>query len=411
MGGIMGNTIASPGIELRKGARSESIRIDFIYKGVRCREALKLEHTKKNIAYAIRRRGEVLNAIERGTFRYGEFFPDSPKSSLFEPKIARTERDGDLTVGQLIREYLDIASRNLELSSYNCYKQNADKHLLPKWGATRAVDLTTRNLRLWIMSFKVKRKTLQLILTPLRNALELAVIDEIIECSPFDSIKLGKIISRQQMGSDFEADPFDIDEIEAILKACERAQEHNMFEFAFATGLRPSEYIGLRWGAVNYVKNTFSVQGAFVDGKMKDSAKTLKGLRDVDMRHAAHEALIAQQKYTKIAGDLVFIHPVSGEQWTGDKQIRERWRRILLIAGVRYRNPYQTRHTFASSLLMLGANPLYVATQLGHADTTMVTRTYGKWIGKGLDQGMRERLERFLKRTDPAFSNEFPKFA
>ncbi|MES2319052.1 MAG: tyrosine-type recombinase/integrase [Pseudomonadota bacterium] len=401
----MGNTIASPGIELRKGARSESIRIDCIYKGVRCREALKL-------AYAVRRRGEVLNAIERGTFRYSEFFPDSPKSKLFEPKAEQTMRDRELTVGQLIRDYLDIARRNLELSSYNCYKQNADKHLLPKWDNTRAVDLTTRDLRLWIMSFNIKRKTLQLILTPLRNALELAVVDEIIESSPpFDSIKLGKIISREQMGADFEADPFDINEIEAILEACEREQERNMFRFAFASGLRPSEYIGLRWGAVNFVKNAFSVQGAFVDGQMKDSAKTLKGLRDVDMRYAAHEALIGQQRYTKMAGDLVFLHPISGEQWTGDKQIRERWRRILLIAGVRYRNPYQTRHTFASSLLMLGANPLYVATQLGHADTTMVTRTYGKWIGKGLDQGMRERLERLLKRTDPAFGNEFPKFA
>ena len=60
---------------------------------------------------------------------------------------------------------------------------------------------------------------------------------------------------------------------------------------------------------------------------------------------------------------------------------------------------------------MLGANPLYVAKQLGHADTTMVTRTYGKWIGSGLDSGMRKRLDAFLQRQDPAFHDEFPKFA
>lgn len=60
---------------------------------------------------------------------------------------------------------------------------------------------------------------------------------------------------------------------------------------------------------------------------------------------------------------------------------------------------------------MLEANPLYVATQLGHADTTMVTRTSGKWIGNGLDLTMRERLEKFLTRTDAAYQNEFPKFA
>lgn len=411
MGGDMGNAIASPGVELRKGTRTETIRLDFIYRGQRCRETLKLAHTTKNIAYAIRRRGEILNAIERGTFRYSAFFPDSPKVKMFEPKAEQKNGYFTLTVGQLIQEYLEIAKRNLQLSSFNCYQDVADKHLLPKWGATLATELTARDLRKWIMSLTVKRKTIQLILTPLRNAIELAVVDEIIESSPFDSIKLGKILSREQMSSDFVADPFDIEEIDAILAACEREQERNMFRFAFASGLRSSEYIGMHWGAVNFVKHVFSVQGAFVDGEMKEKAKTIKGLRDVDMRNAAHEALIAQQQHTKLAGKLVFVHPISGEQWTGDKQIRERWRRILLIAGVRYRNPYQTRHTFASSLLMLGANPLYVATQLGHADTTMVTRTYGKWIGKGLDQAMRERLEKFLKRTDDAYQNEFPKFA
>ena len=51
---------------------------------------------------------------------------------------------------------------------------------------------------------------------------------------------------------------------------------------------------------------------------------------------------------------------------------------IREIAEVRFRNPYQTWHSFASDLLMLGANPLYVASQLGHADTTLVMRTYGK---------------------------------
>jgi hypothetical protein len=30
-------------------------------------------------------------------------------------------------------------------------------------------------------------------------------------------------------------------------------------------------------------------------------------------------------------------------RWTGDKAIRERCSRVLLLAEVRYRNPYQTR--------------------------------------------------------------------
>ena len=47
---------------------------------------------------------------------------------------------------------------------------------------------------------------------------------------------------------------------------------------------------------------------------------------------------------------------------------------------MRYRNPYQVRHTFASTLLTNGANPWYVAQQLGHVDVEMVFKIYGKFI-------------------------------
>ena len=184
-----------------------------------------------------------------------------------------------------------------------------------------------------------------------------------------------------------------------------------MFLMAFATGMRPSEYIALQWGDINFIRHEISVEGTFVDGKMKDTAKTTAGLRAIDMRQGALDALRAQQGHTKQAGGLVFLNPLYDEQWAGDKPIHRRWRRILLAVGVRYRNPYQTRHTFASSLLMLGANPLYVATQLGHADTTMVQRRYGKWISAGLDSGKRGRLENPYAQTDPKRSNELPKFS
>ena len=410
----MGTKDAGPGsgIELRSGARSETIRIVFQYRGKRCREALKLEHTKQNIAYAQRRRGEIINAIERGTFVYHEFFPDSQTAKKFALENAQQPGPAAAaaTVGELLREYLAIARNNLALSSYNCYQQVAKDHLFPKWDATLASDLSPREIRKWIMTLSGKRKTVQLILTPIRNAIDLAVNDEIIESNPFDSIKLGKLLAREQRASVFKADPFDIDEIEKILSACEREQERNMFLCAFLTGMRPSEYIALQWPAVDFDRHQVAVEGAFVDGEMKDTAKTLKGLRAIDMRVGTLEALQAQEQYTRADGGLVFLNPLYGKQWAGDKPIHRRWRRLLATAGVRYRNPYQTRHTFASNLLMLGAIPLYVATQMGHADTTMVVRTYGKWIAEGVDSGRRIRLMRLYAQTNPKRNDEFPRF-
>lgn len=206
-------------------------------------------------------------------------------------------------------------------------------------------------------------------------------------------------MSRAQKASGFVADPFDIDEIEAILEACENNQKRNMFRFAFGTGMRPSEYIALKWKSVNFDKSFVSVAETFVDGEEDEEGKTLLSMRDIDLRKFAFDALSDQSAYKTASENLVFLNPMENKQWTGDKQIRERWRRILKLANVRYRNPYQTRHTFASSLLMLDKNQLYVATQLGHANTSMITKHYGKWIKRGLDGDKRIRLEAIFSTT------------
>jgi integrase len=102
----MGTAGTNTGIELHKGAHTESIRIYFTYRGVECREPLRLAHTKQNIAYAVRRRGEILNAIKRGTFVYHEFFPNSPKIRIFDPQKVHVDTSAPaiakaaVTVGQ-----------------------------------------------------------------------------------------------------------------------------------------------------------------------------------------------------------------------------------------------------------------------------------------------------------------------
>jgi len=49
---------------------------------------------------------------------------------------------------------------------------------------------------------------------------------------------------------------------------------------------------------------------------------------------------------------------------------------------VRYRNPYQTRHTFASMMLSAGDSILWLAKQMGHKNTKMIIEVYAKWIAQ-----------------------------
>ena len=58
----------------------------------------------------------------------------------------------------------------------------------------------------------------------------------------------------------------------------------------------------------------------------------------------------------------------------------KQWENWLIKAGVSHRPAYQLRHTFASCMLMIGAKSTWLAKQMGHEDTGMINKIYGKWI-------------------------------
>ena len=87
------------------------------------------------------------------------------------------------------------------------------------------------------------------------------------------------------------------------------------------------------------------------------------------------------------------------EDDTGDQVIRGAWVRILKLAGVRYRNPYQTRHTFASMMLSAGEHPMWVAKQMGHKDWTMIGRIYGRWMPHANPNAGAQAVELFASKS------------
>ena len=60
--------------------------------------------------------------------------------------------------------------------------------------------------------------------------------------------------------------------------------------------------------------------------------------------------------------------------------IGARFNAAVKRAGIRHRNPYHTRHTFAFWLLSVGANASFIANQMGHENAQMVYDVYGAWV-------------------------------
>lgn len=368
---------APPGVtvrELKSGAR---LQLFFIYQGKQCRELLPPSLVNKStLQYAANLRGEITRKIADGTFIYADYFPDSPKAKT-------AEHDSELMETMLQRQLdlYDKQVRNGKMSpaTYRGYAKSITGERMRHWHGWKLRELTPSALREWVGEMDCTSKAIRNMLIPLRSVMEDALNDGLIDSNPFDRIALVKLIRQTSKASDYVISPFTHTEREAILSAC-RQDERPTFLFWFNTGLRPGELQALEWRHINWEKATARVEQNQVVGVIK-APKTAAGIREVDLNHDAMEALRLQRSISQLKGERVWLNPATMEPWATDAQVRKNaWLPIMKRAGVAYRNPYQIRHTYASTLLTAGANPWYVAQQLGHEDVEMVFRTYGKFI-------------------------------
>jgi integrase len=149
------------------------------------------------------------------------------------------------------------------------------------------------------------------------------------------------------------------------------------FEFAVQTGLRPSEQVALKWLAID--DSFVYVELSRVRNLEKADLKTDESARRMELRPNMRETLDRQWELSKQFGSqYVFVNtegrPIQQEN------LGRIWRKALLAGGVGYRRMYETRHTFASWALDAGESLEWVARTLGHADTSMVYRIYGRYI-------------------------------
>jgi len=72
-------------------------------------------------------------------------------------------------------------------------------------------------------------------------------------------------------------------------------------------------------------------------------------------------------------------------------KLMEKHRKLVESLGIRYRTPYNWRHTYASLALMDGASPEFVAQQLGHSVDVM-RKHYAKWISGDYDDQEMSKL-------------------
>lgn len=388
--------MARKSVELPTGIeiRGESIRIRFSWNGKRCSETVAFTPSKAGIASAARLRDQVVSLIKLGAFteaKYAELFPNSSA-------VAAVAVQADETFGMYAQTWLD--SRSITEGTRKNYKSCLNTWWMPKLATTPISQIRAPMLRKLLAELPwtsdgVKSNAMNKLSTILASAVSDGLLpDNPMECmeqprrakkipDPFTQAEADQIIGRFYTTSHWPSQIYGA-----------------YFEFAFYTGMRPSEILALRWEDINLEKRVAHVHKVMALGEIHHRTKTGKS-RHVLLNDRAIKALAFAEEYAtkRIAGEgavkkLPYCFPPSkhSEHVKDTSDLHRHWRKHLAELGIRYRPPYNARHTYATICLMAGQTPAFIAKQLGHSVEILLS-TYALWLSSENDRLEMEKLK------------------
>ena len=364
-------------------SRGNKLWVDFYYLGERVREPSGLDDTALNRKNLRIKLNSIVAKIDNGEFSFPKIFPHSKKKNHFaelEGQLIRLEPQ-DITFQDYYSKWFSGMNPGMSPSQIQDYTTIVKCHILPTFGELPLSEFwKPLRLKRFIQDLKAKKnrydeplsgKRIRNIMIPLR-----VIVRDAIEehgwheyYDPFANLKLPK-------ARKFRIFPFNFEEWSHFMQFI--PDWYNpYFEFAVQTGLRPSEQVALKWSAID--EEFIHIELSRVDNRVKADLKTEESRRSIEIRQSMRDVLETQRQMTKhFDSPYVFVNtqgnPVN--QGTLSKQ----WRAAMLKSNLRYRRMYETRHTFASWALAAGETPEWVAKTLGHVNSSMIYKTYGRYI-------------------------------
>ncbi len=298
-------------------------------------------------------------------------------SGLIPSELEESVVSKSVSVTDVLNNWMKSVERRVTPSTLATYRYT-HKVFCDYFGDKEIATLTLGDIKSYCHQCTTEPVTINKYLSVLRAAITEAVEDELVDRNILRDWRF----TANRVKPKKEADPFDQGE-QALIFGETKGQIKNLFQFAMWTGMRTSEIIALRWANVDFTKRIIYVRESKTknDKMSKQKGKTGMAMRDIKMLGPAYDALMAQREFTQLQGAEVFNDPDTNKPFVGDYAIRvNHWTPLLKKLNIRYRKPYQTRHTYASMMLTSGEDHAWICNQLGHTDLTMLSKNYGRWI-------------------------------
>jgi integrase len=302
---------------------------------------------------------------------------------LRERDLRRGVECVELTVDEYLDRWLQTAAKpRLRSKSYDDYESLLRRYIRPVLGVKLLSSVSTLDIQgayQQMIEAGLSSRTVRYTHAVVRSALRQATKWKLLFDDPIAGVQLPRDCRR-------EIRVLSLEQVRSFLKAALATPFGAVLAVAVTTGMRPSEYLALKWADVDWERGTVSVTRTlqrrngnwqFADTKRTRSRRVIKlqnwvlnllrGIRTAGPADATNRGI-------QVA-DLIFT-TAEGEPLNEDRLARREFKAILEQAGLRAIRLYDLRHTAATVALSAGVPPKIVSEQLGHASAAFTLDVY-----------------------------------
>jgi integrase len=322
---------------------------------------------------------KYLNQTVHGPFREAQRFLNL---KLQQRDLNRTPRAAAITVNQFLDQWLATSAKpRLRARTFHDYQSLLRLYIRPVLG-TRLIgtigQMDMQGLYANMFERGLSARTIEYTNAVLESAFRQAVRWRMLGEDPSGGVDLPRV-KRKEM------DALSVEECRRFLSVAKESEWYPLFALALTTGMRPSEYLALKWSDIDWqrgaasVSRTIQVSGsawAFDDTKRKRSRRVVK-LQSFVLAaiHALREKQRAEGEGNCCpANELIFVTETGMP--LKQRVVKREFRRLLAKAGIRSVRLYDLRHTAATLGVAAGVSVKVISDQLGHASISFTLERY-----------------------------------
>jgi integrase len=325
-------------------------------------------------------------------------------------------RDKDLGINiepasESLDKYLEkwlesVVRSRVREATFDDYKYLLDRYVSPTLGAIKLCDIRSIDIQKvygdMLSEKELSARTVRMTHAVLSSAMKQAVRWHMLQRNPCEFVDLPRMARKEMQALTPE-------EAGRFLDAARADKLGIVLSFALATGMRPEEYLALKWSDLDLHAGNSTVRRTLIwrkgggwyfgEPKTSRSRRTIPIPKSLVGELADHRRKQAESRLKKGAdyqnNDLVFASG-EGTPILLRNLVRRHFQPVLTRARL---SPtlrlYDLRHSCATLLLSAGENPKVVSERLGHASIVLTLDTYSHVL-PSMQQAATEKLEKIL---------------